>query len=1039
MNRPPITARPLLPLALAALVFGIAAPSRGFTLLESPVNKMSAGAPAPADAPSDMSTRPRYSVSDDGCWIVFVSSARSLLSSQNDSNGTSDVFLYDACTSFKVVAIVSHRNGQPLVASNGKSDQPVITPDGNYVVFRSSASDIVEGAGFGGQTNIFFWDRAADTFQLVSHANGSTTTAGDGDSSNAVVARTKSGRPKVAFETLARNIDGGDFNGFSDIYIYNAAAPNNNTVRVSRPSDPLGSDTDADGGSFNPVIDSTGTCVAFESAATNLVSDKANGDDKNNALDVFSWRIEPGVVLISHKTGAPNLGLGATTANAASSEPSIADDCARVAFKSAADDLASGLTDKNGANDVFFALTDGSDAKLVSHTAANDAVTGNGASDAPILSRDGSWVAYASQSSDLVDSQSDSALPSWDVFVQDLSGGKNVLVSHHWKDAAAVAGGDSVAPEISTDGLYVAYVSPATVLDRNQNDGNGTPDVFLYNSRWNTSIMASPRFASLAIAGDKDSFHPALSGDGLTVAYTSRSGNIVAEDPETGGLEDTFFFRPYTFFPFMSARSTDTTNVLQWVTPPVDYAGMELWVNSGSTCPTIYSGAGSFLSAVSPAANTIATFTDPATYSPGTNLCYSIFAATDATPIQAGTAPARTLIVRTLNAAPSGPAKWATALTSVAALAQVGIGAQNVVAVANDGGVFGLARGSSGGQWSSAHRPFRVDFSPIQGRPPVLSMSVMGSARTTFVGSQDGRVYAFDADRGAGEGAGGALWYTTPALGTTVQPGVAGMFAAFGGVGDHLLVGARTGTSAFYALDPSSGATRSGTFTGGGNPFGTISTTASVDYTLKQVYFASTEFTAGAPSLWCLKLTASGLNGACWTPLSGLGGISGGPIERSGVVYVGTDFGQVHAIVASTGAAAWPGPFTGCGGGNAIKSFVLADRLGTGKDLYYATSSALCALTDSGGSVSLKWQISTIPGPSVPLLARIGGVAYVYVGATDGRLYQIEAENPANIKWVQLRAAVDTIGAAAFDGRDDMLYVGSAAGAIYAVQAPLLP
>ena len=62
------------------------------------------------------------------------------------------------------------------------------------------------------------------------------------------------------------------------------------------------------------------------------------------------------------------------------------------------------------------------------------------------------------------------------------------------------------------------------------------------------------------------------------------------------------------------------------------------------------------------------------------------------------------------------------------------------------------------------------------------------------MGSQNGRAYAFDADRIAL--AGGALWYSTPPLGDGIQPGAAGMFALFGGIGDHILLGARTGASA---------------------------------------------------------------------------------------------------------------------------------------------------------------------------------------------------------------------------------------------------
>jgi len=72
-------------------------------------------------------------------------------------------------------------------------------------------------------------------------------------------------------------------------------------------------------------------------------------------------------------------------------------------------------------------------------------------------------------------------------------------------------------------------------------------------------------------------------------------------------------------------------------------------------------------------------------------------------------------------------------------------------------------------------------------------------------------------------------------------------------------------------------------------------------------------------------------------------------------------------------------------------------------------------------------------------LVRIGGVAYIYVGSSDGHLYQVRADDPtptATMKSVLIRTGA-TIGPPAFDVGGNMIYVGSDAGAFYAVQAPL--
>jgi Tol biopolymer transport system component len=1018
---------PLRILAPVALACVLGATAQAFTLTTYTL-KVSTGDLPPASGPRETSPGPRYSISDNGCRVVFTSTAKNLIAGQIDGTGSTDVFLYEGCGTEKVIALVSHQNASDVTASNGISDQPVISPDGNFVVFRSTASDIVEGSGFGGQTNVFLWDSVADSFTLISHGTGGATESGDGNSQNGVIFRGGGGR-SVAFESVAKNLDASDGNGVSDVFLSVGGV-------ISRVS--VGVGGEGNGESVNPAIDASGNCVVYESAATNLVSTKSSDDNNNAGHDVFLWK-QGATSLVSHIPGSLVM-----TGSDASSEPSISDDCKVVGFKSAAKDLSVGQNGNSG-SEVFYEIdpSAGTNAVLVSHQDGSPKDPGDAASDSPILSRDGNWLAYASRATNLAPGQADTALSS-DVFVYDIAGDKNTLVSHTATDPKKVASAESFAPEISIDGLYVAFESDAKDIDPNQNDGNGDRDLFLYNRRWNNSVVVSRRFASIAITGGRKSYRPALSGNGNAVAFTSSSADLIADDPETSGFDDTFLFTAIGFMPFVSVRSTESQNFLEWITPAVDYVYMEVKVTPTSPCFTMqYSDVGwsaSLGAPVLPANSSLTTpFLDPIAYPIGTTRCYGIFIQrdTESTILSADT-PSRTIVARTLDAAP-GPVKWGSNVAGVTSLAQVGIGAQNVIAVAQEGGVYGLERGPAGGFWSSGYWPFRTDFSPIQGRPGVLTLSVGGATHTTFVGSQDGRVYAFDADRGAR--AGGALWYTTPALGGMVQPGVAGMFTVFGGVGDHLLVGTRSSPSQaqFFALDPATGAQRAGSpFTGGGLLLGDINTTSSVDYNKSQVCFASFKFSGGAdPSLWCLQLTSAGI-GSSWWSRADPDGITAGPVERNGKVYVGDNSGQVWAFDASAGTPSSWDPYKGCGLGSPIKSYILADRLGTAQDLYYA-SSQLCALSDLGASVALKWAYSLIPGPSAPILVRTGGFAYLYVGSTNGNLYQIDATldpNVSGVKNVLVRAGA-TIGAPAFDFRDNMIYVGTDAGAIYAVQVPL--
>src|SRR5262249_1749745 len=410
-------------------------------------------------------------------------------------------------------------------------DQPVISPNGDYVVFRSTADNIVPGAGYGVQTNVFLWNSTGDTFQLVSHVTGFPTTAGNNDSKNGVISRNTGSSPFIAFESVAPNLVAGDTNGLSDVFRVDSST--GAIIRVSVPN--LGGQANV-GGSFNPAIDGAGDCIVYESQATNLVTSTLS-DDGNGASDVFRWKQSavPVTILLSHLTGSTT-----KTGSGASTQPSIDDTCGTFAFRSAATNLVFGQSDINGGTDVFWATNSG-DAAFASHRAGLSAFAGTGISDAPILSRDGGFVAYASQAKDLV-SPPGAPGPTSNVFLYDIGVDTNTLVSHKAADPATPASGQSFAPEISTNGLYVAFVSDAKDIDPNQNDGNGAQDVFLYNARWNNSVVASRRYASIAFTGDRQSFGPALSGFGWGVAFTSGSDNLIADDSETGGPHHPFPF-----------------------------------------------------------------------------------------------------------------------------------------------------------------------------------------------------------------------------------------------------------------------------------------------------------------------------------------------------------------------------------------------------------------------------------------------------------------------------------------------------------------
>ena len=60
------------------------------------------------------------------------------------------------------------------------------------------------------------------------------------------------------------------------------------------------------------------------------------------------------------------------------------------------------------------------------------------------------------------------------------------------------------------------------------------------------------------------------------------------------------------------------------------------------------------------------------------------------------------------------------------------------------------------------------------------------------------------------------------------------------------------------------------------------------------------------------------------------------------------------------------------------------------------------------------------------------------VGAGDGKLYQIDVTDQSLVS-VTLGDGVGAVGAPTFDGLNDVIYVGTDQGIIYAVEYPLVP
>lgn len=152
------------------------------------------------------------SVSGDGVRIVFRSAASNLV--PNDSNRAWDCFLFDRAEDRLTRISVSSSGAQ----GNDSSGDPVISADGRFVVFWSQASNLdVDPNGSIG--DIFLHDVDAGTTRLVTHdvAGGGT----NGGSNEPSISRDGQW---IAFLSGASDLVSGDTNHVADVFVYDVGA-----------------------------------------------------------------------------------------------------------------------------------------------------------------------------------------------------------------------------------------------------------------------------------------------------------------------------------------------------------------------------------------------------------------------------------------------------------------------------------------------------------------------------------------------------------------------------------------------------------------------------------------------------------------------------------------------------------------------------------------------------------------------------------------------------------------------------------------------
>lgn len=386
------------------------------------------------------------SLSADGRYVAFSSTATNL--SGQAVTGAGDVFVRDLQS--RTTELVSLNPSG--AGGNAASSNPSISADGRYVVYQSLATDLVGGVDGNTAADIFLRDRTAGTTERITTISGNTVP--NGGSTNPSLSADGS---FIVFQSVASNLDGvTDSNSASDIFIWIRAS--GTIERVSL--DSTGGVTD--GGSFLASVSSNGRYVAFESAATDVVS-----NDLNGFKDVF----------IRDRTLGKNERISVANpigdANEESGAPSITADGGKVAFESKATNLSTaGDSDVNGDFDVYVRDRGAISTRLVSRS--TNGAQGFGPSRKPSISGGGTRIGYQSDAPNLVSGDTNAV---GDVFVFDLSTLVTQRASVRTFGVQASDPQPSFGISLSSDGRFCAFVSNAeTMVD---GDTNGVPDVYV--------------------------------------------------------------------------------------------------------------------------------------------------------------------------------------------------------------------------------------------------------------------------------------------------------------------------------------------------------------------------------------------------------------------------------------------------------------------------------------------------------------------------------------------------------------------------------
>ena len=426
--------------------------------------------------------------------------------------------------------IVRASTSSASAESNGYSYSPSISANGRYVAFVSGASNLVPG-DTNGVADVFVKDlETGDITRVSTDSNGNQSNADSFGYHGGGGIAISADGQFVAFESEASNLVTNDTNGISDIFVKNL------TTGVLTRANTSSSGVEANDLTRGPSISEDGRYVVFESRATNLVS-----QNWYTHSDVYRKDLVTGTTILvsefAYHTYPPRDGVNIFNNFLPfpySSGPSISADGSKVAFST---DFRSGGTFDH---DVF--VKDIATDSLTRVSTSATGVEGNDSSYQATISADGNSVVFRSAATNLVSGDTNGID---DIFWKNLTTGEVVRVNTdasgnqtNW-DAYFDYG-----MAISADGSVVAFHSPSR--DLVPEDSNYENKVFVKHIASGAITQLVPALSYFSSSA------PTISADGSIVAFVSSADYLVPNDNNdvddifVAGVDDTPSTSSYT-------------------------------------------------------------------------------------------------------------------------------------------------------------------------------------------------------------------------------------------------------------------------------------------------------------------------------------------------------------------------------------------------------------------------------------------------------------------------------------------------------------